>query len=189
MSDVQPPAAAPSSTAPSEQKCPSGCVERTLNFRERNLLVGAARDYCEKKEHGDYKSQAKLARLSKLISFEETLDYFEMIDDHYNDAGQVWRRDKSIWTALRNLKDGLVNLEDFRKQFPTVDVDKKMDKPPLRRPEASPKEMRGEDKVFYFPSKLDVWVQDVIKAAIWQPLAAEYAVELCEKFGINDEDA
>jgi len=189
MGEVGSPVDPATSVASDDKKCPAGCVERTLNYRERNLLIGAARDYCGGKEHADYKNQSKLSRLSKLISFEETLEYFEMMTDHYEDAQHEWRRAKLAYNALRNLRDGLIKLEDFRKQHPSLQPDQELVKPPVRAPEMTPQEMRGEERVFYLPSKLDVWVQDVLKVAAWQPLAAEYAVELCAKFGVKDEDS
>ena len=177
------------------QKCPSGCVERLLNFRERNLLIGAARDYCGKvdrhgnKEHGDYKNQSKLDRLAKLVAFSETLEYFEVINDHYEDVVRSWKRARLVYVAWMNLNSGLIKPEDFKREFPAVDPEKGVAKPALRMPEATPKEMRGDERAFYFPSKLDVWVQDLLRVVTFEPLAAEYAVELCSKFGIKDEDS
>ena len=188
MSDVQSPTG--TTIAPAENKCPAGCVERTLNFRDRNLLIGAARDYCGKKEHGDFKNQAKLDRLTKLMCFQETLDYFEMLTDHYDDATREWRSARRKYNAWKDLRSGLYKDPDsFKRDFPDIDPGKGAEKPPLRAPEMTPKETRGEERAFYLPSKLDAWVQDVLKGAVWNALAAEYAVELCSKFGLKDEDA
>jgi len=190
MSDERSEASAPSSPSTLEKKCPSGCVERILNYRERNLLIGAARDYCGKKEHSDYKGQAKLDRLTKLICFQETLDYFDVLTDHYDEAVREWKSTRRKYNAWKDLKAGLYKDPDnFTRDFPDVDPGKGIEKPANRAPEITPKESRGEERSFYFPSKLDAWVQDVLKAAVWQALAAEYAVELCSKFGIKDEDA
>lgn len=172
-----------------EVKCPPGCVERVLNYRERNLLIGAARDHCGKKENADFKNQSKLDRLTKLVAFIESLEYFEMLDDHYDDKVREWKSAKRAYTAWMNFKAGLLPAEELRKAFPVIDIEKGAPKPPLRQPEMNPQEMRGEERAFYLPSKLDSWVQDLLKTAIWQPLAAEYAVELCGKFGLKDEDA
>ncbi len=67
--------------AASEKSVPAGCVERILNFRDRNLMISACREFCTEKGKGDYKAQAKLDKVSKIISFDETIEYFGMIED------------------------------------------------------------------------------------------------------------
>lgn len=174
--------------APGEQKVPSGCVERVLNFRDRNLLIGACRAFCAKDGHKGIKDQSKLDRMNKLISFDETLEYIAMLDDAQEELTREWTRDKGKYKAWRDYQEKIVTAEAVLKAFPGMDLDKGAVKPPLRMSENSPEEMRGKERAFYLPSKLDSWVQDAVRAMEWSPFAAEYAVELCAKFGIKGED-
>lgn len=170
------------------EKQPAGTVGRILNFRDRNLLVGACRDFCSKEGKGNHKAQSKLDRITKLVVFQETVDYFDMIDDSLEDALFRWQRLRNDWLALQQYMGGGLTAEDLKKKAPSVDLTDPPGKPSRRQPEATADESRGVAREFYFPSKLDVWAQEVLKAVTWSPLASEYVTELCEKFGIKDED-
>lgn len=171
-----------------ERKQPAGTVERILNFRERNLLIGACREFCQKDGKGDHKAQAKLDRVTKLICFEETVRYFDMIDDGLEDELFRWQRLRNDWLSWQQYQGGGLSVEELKKKAPTVDITDPPKKPSRKQPEATPEDLRGKDREFYFPSKLDVWVQEVLKVATWNPLAATYVTELCGKFGVKDEE-
>ena len=175
--------------APVEKSIPAGCVERVLNFRDRNLIIGACREFCQEKGKGDYKAQAKLDKVSKIISFQETLEYFEMIEDSMEEVTFKWQRERNDWLCYQQYMSGSLMAEELKKRAPGVDVGNPPKKAASKKlPEPSPEDQRGPARPFYFPSKIDVWVQDALKAANWQPIAAEYVTELCLKFGLKDED-
>jgi hypothetical protein len=176
----------PVAASPEEQ--PIGTVKRVLNFRDRNLLIGACRQWADKDGKGDHKGQSKVDRLTKAISFQETIDYFNMIDDSVEDALFRWQKDRNSYLSFKQYEAGGLTLEDLRKRAPWVDVSSPPAKPPKAQPEASPEEMRGKERTFYLPSKLDAWVQDVLKVSTFPSIASEYVVELCKKFGINEEE-
>lgn len=172
--------------APESKKPPIGCVERILNFKDRNNLFGACRAFCAKEGHQGFKDQTKLDRLNKIILFEETLEYFAMIDDVLEDEVRAWQRDKRRYKLWKDYKAGLVKPEDFRKEFSDQDAEPK--KPALLQPESKPEDIRGKERSFYLPSKIDVWAQDAIRAMDWSPFLVEYTVELFQKFGIKEEE-
>jgi hypothetical protein len=171
-----------------EKKTPAGCVERVLNYRDRNLLVGACRAFCSKDGHKGFKDQAKLDKVSKIVLFDETLDYFDMIDESLEDETRRWQRAKTRHKMWKDHKAGLVKAEDVKRLFPDADPDAEPEKPSFRQPVTGPKESRGDERPFHFPSKVDAWIQDALKAMEWSPFAAEYAVELCSKFGLSPDE-
>jgi len=168
------------------KKAPIGCVERILNFKDRNNLFGACRAFCAKEGHQGFKDQTKLDRLDKIILFQETLEYFAMIDDCLEDEVRAWHRDKRRYKLWKDYKAGLVRAEDFRKEFTDQDAEPK--KPSLLAPETKAEDHRGKERAFYLPSKIDAWAQDAIKAMDWSPFLVQFTVELFQKFGIKDED-
>ena len=177
----------PAITEPTEKKIPPGCVERVLNFKDRNFIVGACRAYCEREGHKTFKDQKKLDQVTKLLDFETTLDYYAVISDRKEDLSVAWESAMAKWRTWRRHKEKLVTTEDVRKVYPELDLEKGVEKPPLRAPDVSAEDERGKESSFYFPSKLDVWVQDALRAMDWTTVMTTYAVELCEKFGIKDE--
>ena len=166
---------------------PEGCVTRTLNFRERNLIVGACRFYV-KGEKGKYKGQFKVDRVGKLLSFEETLDYFNMMNDSQAENLFKWQEQRQAYVAYRMMKGGMMKAEDFAKQFPDLDLDECPPKPPVKQPELTHEEERGKPREFHIPSKLDVFIQDALKDMEWNPDWSKYVVELMVKYGISPED-
>lgn len=165
---------------------PVGHVERLLNFKDRNNLFGACRAFCAKEGHKGFKDQTKLDRLNKIINFDETLEYFAMIDDSLEDETRAWHRAKLRHKLWKDYKAGLVKPEDFRKEF--SDQDPEPLKPSLLAPVTKPDDIRGKERSFYLPSKIDVWAQDAIRAMDWSPFLVEYTVELFQKFGIHEEE-
>jgi len=174
--------------AKAEPKIPVGHVERVLNYRDRNLLLGACQEYCSKDGRGNYKNTSKLDRISKLLLFQETVDYFAMIDESLEDALFKWQRSRNDWLSLQQYLGGGMTLEDLKKKAPAVDPQSPPKRPALTQPQATPEEMRGKDRSFYLPSKLDVFAQDALRAATWNPQTAEYVTELLARFEIKDED-
>lgn len=182
----------PAPTAPVEKKVPPGCVERVLNFRDRNTLIGAGRDFCRKPEHKKLKDLEKLDRLSKVLCLEETIEYFFKIQDWIDEEVLKWKGLREKYRLWRQYKENLLTPEDaeeFRKRYPGLDLEKGPEKPSYRQPEIPPKKNRGPERSFYIPAKIDVWAQDVLRATDWDtPIAqAEFVVELCAKFDIKDD--
>lgn len=173
---------------PEAPKQPVGTVERVLNFRDRNLLIGACRQFCDKDKNGDHKAQSKLDRVSKLLNLDETVEYFNMIDDSVEDATFRWMKERNDYLAWMQYSSGGATLEELKKRAPNVDPSIKPKKPPKATPQATPAEMRGKERSFYIPSKLDAWIQDVLKVSTFQAMTAEYVTELCSKFGLKEED-
>lgn len=175
--------------APAEAKPPAGCVERRLNCKERNILVGAARDYArEKGEHADFKNQMRLQRLIKTIRFEESIDYLSALEDHAEETVREWRSKRARRSMWLEWRAGLMEEDAVKKRFPGLSLDEEPEQVGTRPPELTPEEQRGPEEAFYLPSKLDAWVQDALRGAKWNPLLAEFVSELNEKFGIKDEE-
>ncbi len=174
---------------PEVKKPPMGCVERILSFKDRNNLYGACRAFCAKDGHKGFKDQAKLDRLNKIINFEETLEYFAMIDDNLEDEILAWQHSVRVYKLWKEYRVGIIKAEDLRKQVPDINLEEGPLKPALLQPQSKPEDLRGKERSFYLPSKLDVWVQEAIKQMDWSPFVAMYTVELFEKFGIKEEES
>lgn len=185
---VEPEKVLEAAAAPPPPEQPSGTVKRVLNFRDRNLLMGACRAWCDKDGKGDHKAHSKLDRLDKIISFQETVDYFTMIDDFLEDALFKWQAQRNSYLSFRQYEAGGLALEELKKKAPGVDAGSCPAKPSKAQPVATSAEMRGKERAFYFPSKIDAWVQEVLKTATFPSFTAEYVVEMCSKFDIKEEE-
>lgn len=173
-------------TPPEPRRQPPGTVERILNMRERNYVVGVCLEFLKK--NPGHKTQIKVARVKELVGLDETREYIDMIDESYDEKRSEWRRAKNQWQIFRTFQEGSLSLEDFRKACPDVDpLRNPPQKPAWRQPEATPLELRGPEHPFFFPSKLDAFVQDCLKASGWDGVLSEYVAELCGKFNITDE--
>lgn len=172
-----------------DEKKPEGCVERHLNVRERNILIGACREFCKTEGRGDYKNQNKLMRVSKLVKFEETIEFFDELEELLDARIREWKKQKLQYMAYSDYKAGLMPIERLKSVIDGFHPENPPGKPPTwKTPELTPDERRGPTEVFYIPSRLDAWIQDALKVYKWEPLLVEFNVELCEKFGIKDED-
>lgn len=169
-------------------KPPAGCVERLLNFRDRNILIGACRQYCDKDGKGDYKSASRLDRATRLLNLQETIEYFTMLDDSLEDALFNWQRERNNYLSWRQYQAGGITLDELKKKAPSVDPSSPPKKPNKNQPEATPDEMRGKEREFYIPSALDAWLQSVLRTATFPAFSAEYVTELCLKFGVKEEE-
>lgn len=149
-------------TLSDKNKLPPGCVERILSFRDRNLIIGACRAWCQKQDRSDQKAITKLDRIQKLLVFEETVEYYEMIDDHYTLKQREWEKQKQLYLDGKGEKHG-------------------------KRPQPSAQEQRGQERLFHVPSKLDAWIQESLREMRWNPLTAEYVTELFSKFEMAEE--
>lgn len=178
---------APKDKETEEKKVPEGHVVRTLTFRDRNLIVGACKFYV-KGEKGKYKGQFKVDRVSKLLCFEETLDYFNMMNDSQAENLFKWQEQRQAYVAFRMMKGGMLKVEDFAKQFPDLDIDECPPKPPIKQPDLNDEEQRGKPREFHIPSKLDVFIQDALRDMEWNPDWSKYVVELLTKYGISPEE-
>lgn len=178
---------APKDKEAEEKKVPEGHVVRTLSFRDRNLIVGACKFYV-KGEKGKYKGQFKVDRVSKLLSFEETLEYFNLMNDAQAENLFKWQEQRQAYVMWRSMKGGMMKVEDFAKQFPDLDIDECPPKPPIQQPDLSHEEQRGKPREFHIPSKLDVFIQDALRDMEWNPDWSKYVVELLVKYGISPEE-
>jgi len=171
-----------------ESKIPEGCVERTLTMRDRNAIMGACTAYCQKDGHKGLLDQTRLNKIKKLLNWDETLEYFAMVDDSLEEEIRLWRKTKNQYALWRDYRAGLAKAEDIKKTYPSLDLEGEFKKPSLREPELKPDEKCGPKKAVHLPSKLDAWVQDALKAMEWLTKMEELAVEVCAKFGIKNED-
>jgi hypothetical protein len=169
-----------------KKKAPEGTVTRTLNMRDRNQIGGALQGYV-KGEKARFKGQYKLDRILKLLCFQETMDYYDMVNDSQAENLFLWQETKAMYFAWRNWKGGVGTLEDLRKQYPKIDSDTPPKKPSIHPPRLSEEEERGPAREFFIPSKLDSFIQDALRATEWNPYAAKYVVELMVKYGIIPE--
>lgn len=178
------------SPLPEPSRQPVGTVERVLNFQDRSLLLFGCKLYFKDSSKGDYKSQSKIAKLDKILAYNETVEYFEMIDDSLEDRLFKWQRERNDWLLVQQYLAGGISLEEVKKKSPALDIDDPPEKPSRVQPEVASEEVRGKERSFYLPSKLDSWVQDVLKEVKWpNPEKAKYITELCAKFGVkSDED-
>lgn len=169
-------------------KRPPGTVERALNCKERTLIIEACRQYCRKDGKGDSKAQSRLYRTMQIISYQEAVDYFAGLEDKLEDMAYDWQRAKNTWVAWKNYLSGALTMDAVKKMIPRFDESRDPEKPSHGKPMLTSTELRGETRPYYFPSKIDAWLQDILKAVNWDPLHAEFVTELCGKFGIKEDD-
>lgn len=173
--------------APEPRRQPPGTVERILNVRERNYVVAVCQEAVNREKKEPHKLKIKLAKISEIVAFKDTLDYIHEINDAYEDQRFEWRKALHLWNHCRKVQDGSLSLEDFQKKFPGVNPTGELEKPARRQPEPTPAEMRGAQNSYFFPSKLDGWIQDCLKSSTWEGVPPEFVAETCSKFGISDE--
>lgn len=180
---------------PVERKCPTGHVERVLNYKDRHLILlacASAVSGTRDKKSGDYKAMVKLDKVKKLLGFEAVEEYFETIDDSVADKNAAWTRATNLYGTFEMVKTGAVSRKQFADRFPDVDFDSLLREPPkkpsLKVPQASPDEKRGKISTFYVPAKLDVFIESSLKEMSWGTGDAEYVVELAEKYELPLED-
>lgn len=168
---------------------PDGCVTRMLNFRDRNLIVGACRVYA-KGERGKYKGQFKVDSVVKLMSFDETTEYYNMINDAQAENLFRWQEQRQAYVAFRAWKGGMMKVEDLIKQFPDLDLDECPEKPKVDQPRLTPDEERGPAREFHIPSRLDTFIQDALRDMDWSAVSlfgSEFVVDLMTKYGFKAE--
>lgn len=170
-----------------ERKVPEGHVVRILTVRDRNMIVGACRAYV-KGEKGKYKGQFKVDRVSKLLAFETTIEYLNMINDAQAENLFKWQEARQAYVSYRMMKGGMLKVEEFVKQFPDLDLDECPEKPPIQQPELSKGEQRGPESEFHIPAKLDAFIQDALSEMEWDSAGSEAVVELMTKYGLKPED-
>lgn len=169
-------------------ECPDGHVARHLSIRDRNAVVGACVSYCMKDGHKALADQTRLNRVKRMMNFDETLEYYAMIDESLEDEVREWRRAKTEYSAWKDYRAGLVTADGIREKHPNLDLENGPPKPPLIQPKLKPAEMCGPEKAYYFPSKLDVWIQKALEEMEWLADQDEFSVEVCKKFGLSKED-
>jgi hypothetical protein len=170
-------------------KPPLGHVERHLTMQDRNMIVGAALALCQHKDHKKLKDQRRLEAVKRLLKFDETLDYFAMVNDSLEEEQARWEGARERYRLFRKWKEGGLKTEDFRKDYPGIDLGEGPPKPPLRGPEMSPQDKRGPERPFFLPAKLDAWIEEALREMDWDTPMSEGSVELAEKYGIGKEEA
>lgn len=168
-------------------KQPLGTVKRVLTMMDRNAVLGACQAYCQKDGHKGITDQTRLYRIKKLLGWDETLEYFAMIDDSFQDEVREWRMARNQYRLWQDCRAGLIKIEEIQKAYPGFDMGTEREKPSVREPELKPEKKRGSEKAVYLPSKLDSWAQDALRAMEWLDKMEEMAVEACEKFGVQAE--
>jgi hypothetical protein len=160
-----------------------------LSMSDRNMSVGAALAYCQKEGHKKIKDHRKLEQLKRLVGFEETLDYFAMINDALDEEQAKWEGAWNRYRVWRQYKESSVTLADLRKDYPHMDLSGEgPPKPPVRQPVQSQEDKRGPERPFYLPAKLDAWIEEALQTMDWATIMTEGAVEICEKYGIGKEE-
>lgn len=183
-------AASSPSTPSSEEKkkVPLGCVERELTMRDRNMIVGACADYCASEGHKGYKDIEKLGRVKRILGWEETLDYFAMVNDAADEAVSAWLRAKARRRLWLDWKEGALKTDDLQRQHPALDLNQEPPKPAARQPETTLEERRGPSRTFHIPAKLDVWIADSLRAMKWPSAHVEGGIEVCAKYGLDEDE-
>jgi hypothetical protein len=146
------------------QKCPEGHVERRLTYRDRDLIFQAIRAYAAGDKRADYKTMKKVHRLETELQADECADYFEAVEERTRIEIRDWLKAKNAYLGEGKGED------------------------PGRKPEPSKKEQRGDVKRYALKSTLDTWMIEAVKDMKWNPILAEYVVELCDRLGLKDED-
>lgn len=170
------------------KKPPPGHVERSLTVLDRNMIVGAALAYCAQ-EANKGKHQHMLVRAKKLLDFDETVEYFAMVNDSVADAQEAWQRAKAKRKLWLDWREGVLKADDLKREYPNCEfeLDKEPPKPNPSVPKATPKEMRGYEKTFYLPAKVDAWIETVLRAMVWPKDQIESGITTEEKYGIEDK--
>jgi hypothetical protein len=160
-------------------------------MRDRNLIVGACVSYCAKEGKRKVKEQVNLERVKRLFRFEETVEYFALMNDAVDDAKVVWdgaRKKYRVWLALR---EGALKVSDVVKEYPTFDLDVEPMKPSPVAPKIKAEELVGPTSTFHIPAKLDVWISDALRDMEWPTEKVdmtEGAAELARKFDLAEKD-
>lgn len=142
----------------------AGCVKRELSMRDRNLILSAIEQYAADKSRNDHKGMRKLEKVKKLLATEVSEDYFDEIDDVHQAKLVAWLKEKNLW------------------------AEGKSEHNPGKRPEREDLDLKGPMSTFWIPAKLDGWVQDALRACQWNPKLSRDAVDLCDRYGIKDEE-
>jgi len=172
-----------------EPQIPEGCVARSLNFRDRRLILFACRTFVMGKERkgSDYKKMSKLDKVVKLLGDEAVDDYFDRIEEDVNSKARLWTKQQNLYVAYEAFKSSVMTKAQFLERFPDHDLSVTPVKPG-RIPKKTHEEERGKSSVFPIPAKLDVFIETSLKEMQWGDGDAEFVVELAEKYNLPDED-
>lgn len=176
------------------KKAPPGTMEVILTMRDRDMLGGAAIQFCQQKGHRKLKDHDHAKRLRKEIKVDEPEEYFAMLRDALEDEGRRWNAAWKRYRAWRDWQEGLLTDEELLKVVPGLDLEeenleeKAPPKPPLRVPTYDPKENIGPERPFYLTPKLYAWVQEMLDEIDWPIVASEFVTETCAKFGVRPQD-
>src|SRR5579863_22564 len=132
------------------QQIPPGHLARELNMRER-LLILIAMNALASAHDGkpNYAVMSKLVKLRELLGAEVVDDYFDALNDTYEDKENVWAREHNIFRTHRGLKGGALSIQDWKRMWPDLDPTAEYQKPSRSKPKATPEEIRGPSHTFY----------------------------------------
>jgi len=171
-----------------------GCILHSLTMMDRNLLIGAGRQYCGKKGNRTNENHDKLNRLDRLLDFTETLDYHAMVKDANDQLDREWRGAAMRYNRWRDYRAGLpvkidtaLEGEDGVKTIiEPFDLSAKAPPKPTPRPPMLPEdEERGPERIFQIPAKLVVWIQKVLTAVEWNAVQTKHGMTLCRIFDVE----
>lgn len=172
----------------------TGCLVHQLTMKDRNLIIGACRAYCQKKGNKDIRNLNNLDRLIRLFNFQETLDFNALVGDVQAQMNREWAGAKMRYDRWRDWKAGLPTKvdtsfegEDGAKTIiePFVPSAPAPPKPPARPPELPKDEERGPVRSFNILARLDVWIQKALPVMEWNTVMTEDAVILCKLFNVG----
>lgn len=178
-------------------KLKPGFVAQELTMKDRNLVIGACRAYCQRKGEKRIENHQFLERLNRILAFDETLEFYAMIGDVKDQMTREWNGQRMRYNRWRDWKAGLpvkvdtaLEGEDGVKTIiEPFDPNREAPaKPSHQAPKLPNDEERGPIRTFHIPAKLSVFIEKALKAMDWATFLTEDAVILCEKFGIEAKE-
>lgn len=176
---------------PQERALPKDHVARTLTMRDRNYIVGAVMLHVAKKGQQTGRNQNRLALLTKIFLYEETLEFFAQVKEDLDGRRIKWDGQKNLYVIWQQLKQGAVSLSDVKKDYPSFEYDpeKPPPKPQPSRPGYTEEEKTGPSGTFHLHKKLDDWIREVLQSTDqWSSDMYEGAEALFEQYGIFKEN-
>lgn len=158
-----------------------GMVEHQLNFRERAMIIDAARAFCSQKEHGEYKNIIKLERVRRLLDHEEVLKFQEDLQEDANTKVREWGQHRNAWIEAQNA------LLDPKASPEAKAIAKKISDPG-KAPTITKATQRGKTRRFLILPKIEVWIVECLKVMQWNPEISEDVEILFDKYAIKIED-
>lgn len=167
---------------------PPGTVLRTLNYKDRRMILLACATRAAQEKKGDYKMMARLEKVKKMLVMEDVDDYFETIEDAVNEKVRAWTKEVNLFSTYEAWKSGGITEKKFRETFPEADISTPPEKPPFKMPRLSDDEKRGKSCSFHVPTKIDLFIEESLKEMHWGTGDSKFVLELAEKYQLPIED-